>query len=129
MSDWLLHPWPWYVAGPLIGLFPALLLLLGNRPFGVSSTLRHVCAGRVVYPAGWQELAAETDVRSPVALLSQRQLEVLRLVADGRRNDEIAEALFVSQNTVKFHIHEIYSKLGVRNRVQAAQMLLAEDGR
>ncbi len=95
----------------------------------VLDALRHVCAGRVVYPAGWQELAAETDVRSPVALLSQRQLEVLRLVADGRRNDEIAEALFVSQNTVKFHIHEIYSKLGVRNRVQAAQMLLAEDAR
>lgn len=95
----------------------------------VLDALRHVCAGRVVYPAGWQELAAETDVRSPVALLSQRQLEVLRLVADGRRNDEIAAALFVSQNTVKFHIHEIYSKLGVRNRVQAAQMLLAEDGR
>ena len=43
MSDWL-RPWPWYVAGPVIGLFPALLLWLGNRPFGVSSTLRHVCA-------------------------------------------------------------------------------------
>jgi uncharacterized membrane protein YedE/YeeE len=44
MTDWLVNPWPWYVAGPLIGLFPALLLLLGNRPFGVSSALRHVCA-------------------------------------------------------------------------------------
>lgn len=44
MTDWLFRPWPWYVAGPVIGLFPALLLLLGNRPFGVSSTLRHVCA-------------------------------------------------------------------------------------
>jgi uncharacterized membrane protein YedE/YeeE len=44
MSEWLVRPWPWYVAGPLIGLFPAILLLLGNRPFGVSSTLRHVCA-------------------------------------------------------------------------------------
>ncbi|WP_205698624.1 response regulator transcription factor [Conexibacter sp. SYSU D00693] len=95
----------------------------------VLDALRHVCSGRVVYPAGWQELAAETDVRSPVALLSQRQLEVLRLVAEGRRNDEIAAELVVSQNTVKFHIHEIYAKLGVRNRVQAAQMLLAEDGK
>ena len=44
MSDWLLRPWPWYIAGPLIGLFPALLLLLGNRAFGVSSALRHLCA-------------------------------------------------------------------------------------
>jgi len=44
MPQLLLDPWPWYVAGPLIGLFPALLLLLGNRLFGVSSNLRHACA-------------------------------------------------------------------------------------
>ena len=44
MTDWLIRPWPWYLAGPVIGLFPALLLLLGNRQFGVSTTLRHVCA-------------------------------------------------------------------------------------
>lgn len=37
-------PWPWYVAGPILGLFPALLLLAGNRLFGVSSNLRHLCA-------------------------------------------------------------------------------------
>ena len=41
---WLSSPWPWYVAGPLIGLIVPVLLLLGNRPFGVSSNLRHVCA-------------------------------------------------------------------------------------
>lgn len=44
MTDWLFAPWPWYVAGPLIGLFPAILLLLGNRLFGVSGSLRAVCA-------------------------------------------------------------------------------------
>ena len=37
-------PWPWYVGGPLIGLSVPLLLLLGNKKFGVSSNLRHVCA-------------------------------------------------------------------------------------
>jgi len=46
-------PWPWYVAGPLIGLFVPILLLLDNRQFGVSSNLRHLCAvvwtGRVEY--------------------------------------------------------------------------------
>jgi uncharacterized protein len=36
--------WPWYVAGPLIGLFVPLLLLVGNRMFGISSNFRHVCA-------------------------------------------------------------------------------------
>src|SRR6187402_1688736 len=38
------QPWPWYVAGPLIGLIIPALLLLGNKTFGVSSTLRQVCA-------------------------------------------------------------------------------------
>lgn len=42
--DWLLRPWPWYVAGPLIGLtVPALLLLVG-KPFGISSSFRHLGA-------------------------------------------------------------------------------------
>jgi uncharacterized membrane protein YedE/YeeE len=37
-------PWPWYVAGPLIGLIVPLLLLLGNKVFGVSANMRHLCA-------------------------------------------------------------------------------------
>jgi uncharacterized membrane protein YedE/YeeE len=44
MIDLLSRPWPWYVAGPLIGLFVPVLLLLGNRQFGVSSNFRHMCA-------------------------------------------------------------------------------------
>ena len=44
MPEILLRPWPWYVAGPLIGLFAPLLLWLGNRMFGVSSNLRHLCS-------------------------------------------------------------------------------------
>jgi uncharacterized protein len=40
----LTSPWPWYVAGPLIGLTVPLLLLAGNKTFGISSSLRHVCA-------------------------------------------------------------------------------------
>ncbi len=42
--EWIQQPWPWYVAGPLIGLTVPLLLLLGNKSFGISSSLRHVCA-------------------------------------------------------------------------------------
>jgi hypothetical protein len=38
------QPWPWYIAGPLIGLTVPLLLLLGNKSFGISSSLRHICA-------------------------------------------------------------------------------------
>ena len=42
--EWIQQPWPWYVAGPLIGLTVPLLLVLGNKTFGISSSLRHVCA-------------------------------------------------------------------------------------
>ena len=44
MFEILQKPWPWYVAGPLIGLTVPALLLLGNKSFGISSSLRHMCA-------------------------------------------------------------------------------------
>lgn len=44
MLDFLSQPWPWYIAGPLIGLIVPLLLLIGGKQFGVSSNLRHMCA-------------------------------------------------------------------------------------
>jgi LuxR family maltose regulon positive regulatory protein len=52
--------------------------------------------------------------------LSERELEVLQLVADGLTNQEIASRLFVSLNTVKAHTRNIYGKLGVHSRTQAA---------
>lgn len=51
--DFLTKPWPWYIAGPLIGIFVPLLLLIGNKAFGISSNFRHVCAmcvpGKIPY--------------------------------------------------------------------------------
>lgn len=44
MLELIKEPWPWYVAGPLIGLFVPLLLIFGNKNFGISSSLRHICA-------------------------------------------------------------------------------------
>ncbi len=46
----LSHPWPWYVAGPIIGLMVPILLIIGNKTFGISSSLRHICAACL--PAG-----------------------------------------------------------------------------
>ena len=40
----LTQPWPWYISGPLIGLMIPVLLIIGNKAFGISSTLRHICA-------------------------------------------------------------------------------------
>lgn len=44
MLELLSKPWPWYVSGPLIGLMVPALLLYGNKSFGISSSLRHICA-------------------------------------------------------------------------------------
>ncbi|MCW3161633.1 YeeE/YedE family protein [Chryseobacterium oryctis] len=44
MLDIIKEPWPWYIAGPLIGLTVPILLILGNKSFGISSSLRHICA-------------------------------------------------------------------------------------
>lgn len=53
MLEWLSHPWPWYVGGPIIGFVVPALLLAGGKCFGVSDNLRHICAavipGRVEF--------------------------------------------------------------------------------
>ncbi|PVH24712.1 YeeE/YedE family protein [Sphingobacterium corticibacter] len=50
MLEFLKQPWAWYVAGPLIGLTVPALLIIGNKSFGISSSLRHICASCM--PAG-----------------------------------------------------------------------------
>ena len=50
MLQFLQQPWPWYIAGPLIGLTVPALLILGNKNFGISSSLRHTCAACI--PSG-----------------------------------------------------------------------------
>jgi uncharacterized protein len=50
LLEWIKQPWPWYVAGPMIGFTVPALLILGNKTFGISSSLRHICAA--CFPAG-----------------------------------------------------------------------------
>ncbi len=57
----------------------------------------------------------------PLELLSQRELEVLKLVAQGLSNQQIAQELVITTDTVKRHISHIFSKFGVRNRLQAVK--------
>lgn len=47
MIEMLQNPWAWYVAGPLIGLIVPTLLIIGNKSFGISSSMRHICAACV----------------------------------------------------------------------------------
>jgi DNA-binding NarL/FixJ family response regulator len=64
--------------------------------------------------------APEADARTLRAELSEREIEVLQLLATGLSNDEIAARLFVSVNTVKKHVANILAKLHLENRIQAA---------
>jgi uncharacterized protein len=50
ITEWIKQPWPWYVAGILIGLTVPVLLIIGNKSFGISSSLRHICAACI--PSG-----------------------------------------------------------------------------
>lgn len=84
----------------------------------IRAAIAYVATGRTVMPAGWQRLAAaQSRQRLEV---SPRQREILDLIAEGRCNQEIAARLGLSPNTVKFHIRALYARLGVRNRVEAA---------
>ena len=75
------------------------------------------------YPVGQVERTSPPESRSPRAKLleplSDREIEVLQLIAEGLTNQEIASRLFISLNTVKGHTRNIYGKLGVHNRTQA----------
>lgn len=62
------------------------------------------------------------QVRDDPHALTAREAEVLRLVAQGRSNRDVARALFVSERTVKFHVSSILAKLGASNRTQAVAL-------
>ncbi len=83
------------------------------------SFLQPSVAARVV--AEFARLAGQASrAAAPVEPLSDRELDVLRLVAQGASNKEIAGALFIAEGTVKNHLTNIFSKLDVRDRTQAA---------
>lgn len=84
----------------------------------VQAAIAYIATGRSVLPAGWQGLIA-SPVRRSLGL-SPRHRQILALIAEGRSNEEIAGQLELSPNTIKFHIRALYSRLGVRNRVEAA---------
>ena len=64
--------------------------------------------------------SAESGQRREKPLLSEREKEIVQLVAQGFRNREIGEKLFISEQTVKNHLHNIFDKLGVSDRLELA---------
>jgi pimeloyl-ACP methyl ester carboxylesterase/DNA-binding CsgD family transcriptional regulator len=75
---------------------------------------------RAFLDAGSSDEAARSAQPPSTALLSQREIEVIRLIAAGRSNPEIARELFITRNTVQNHVSNILTKLDLQNRAQAA---------
>jgi DNA-binding NarL/FixJ family response regulator len=85
------------------------------------SVLQPSVAAKVVARfAQLPDTAPETRPQPLVVPLSERELGVLRLLADGRSNREIAAELFLAEGTVKNHVTNVLAKLGARDRTQAA---------
>jgi len=81
----------------------------------------------ILSPEATQVLAnsvAQPQIRSEQ--LTERERDVLRCMVDGLNNNEIAEKLFVSLGTVKFHISNIFHKLGIDSRVEAVKLALEQ---
>ena len=94
-------------------------LLKGAVQEEVLAALRTVAAGGAVFGAGAARRFLSGGGR-PIADLTEREAEVLALLADGRSNSEIARELGVSLKTVQNHVSHVLAKLQVRDRTQAA---------
>jgi DNA-binding NarL/FixJ family response regulator len=105
------------------------IVLKTEPPRQTVEAIRQVAAGQVVYPravhnwllrrAGRQRSPRLSDSGDE---LSDREQEVLVLIAQGKTNQEIAAALHLSENTVKYYLKSIYYKLQVSNRTEAARV-------
>ena len=97
---------------------------------GIPEAVRAVAAGEAIVDRQLLQAALDTSTRAAsedrgysrrsAHDLTEQELRVLKLVAEGRDNSAIAASLGVSRNTVKTHVHNIFSKLGVSDRTQAA---------
>jgi DNA-binding NarL/FixJ family response regulator len=104
-------------------------LLKQTRTDEIAGAIRHVAAGLAVLSgdvmrAFAEQLPGDDRAREPAthdgAALTARELDVLRLIADGADNAAIGEALSISKHTVKQYVTNILEKLGLHSRVQAA---------
>lgn len=96
-------------------------LLKDAEPEELLVAIRTVHNGQKYIPP---DVGAKLAERMMSPQLSDRELEVLRLMAKGKSNHEIGEELYIAERTVKFHINNIFSKLGVGDRTQAVIIAL-----
>jgi DNA-binding NarL/FixJ family response regulator len=96
-------------------------LLKSMPPRELLDAIRQVHAGRKRIPP---EVAAHIAEHLADEALTAREIEVLRLVAEGNRNKDVAERLFISEETVKVHVKHVMDKLGASDRTQAVAIAI-----
>ena len=105
---------------------PALVPLLNRARYLFPDYVSQLLSAMPSSPASSAPPSATLDS------LTMREMEILRLIAQGQSNQQIADALFISVGTVKGHVNHIFSKLDVKNRTQALvrarELKLLEDG-
>ncbi|HXF68287.1 MAG TPA: response regulator transcription factor [Thermoflexus sp.] len=104
-------------------------VLKTESPQQTLTAIRQVAQGHLVFPQAARRWLGR-QLPEGLALLTDREREILALVAEGLSNVQIARRLGVQVSTVKFHLQNIFQKLGVRNRTEAARFYLtARTGR
>jgi DNA-binding NarL/FixJ family response regulator len=95
------------------------------HPDDVASAVRQAFDHSVYLASGPRPAARaeapEAHESEPPGSLTRRELEILRLVAEGHSNSQLARMLWVTEQTVKFHLSNVYRKLGVANRTEASR--------
>lgn len=84
------------------------------------AAIRQVADGQLVFPNVVRQWLTERARPNAAAVVSEREGDVLALVAEGLTNAQIAERLNLSESTIKFHLQHVFEKLGVTNRTEAA---------
>ena len=86
----------------------------------IETIIRDLAEGRLyLSPQAYEALAQATHQGGERELLTERERDVLRLLARGLNNTDIAERLYLSEGTVRNYVSSIFAKLGVKNRTQA----------
>jgi DNA-binding NarL/FixJ family response regulator len=99
-------------------------LVAAIRAVGPGSVVVSSTVAQRAFRAGPAETPAEADMLELLNALTKRELEVLRLIAQGLENKEIAERLHAAEQTIKNGVSSIYAKLGVENRREARRLAL-----
>lgn len=102
-------------------------LLQTDPPSGLVAAIRAVAQGETSFSRPVVAALAQTARTEPESELTERQVDVLRLVADGQTNAQIAQALGISESTVRYHLRRAFRRLDAAGRTEAA-MKAAELG-